>query len=104
MHHTNIDRLWWSWQEQNLPERYKDISGPIVPFDYDNKKAGNVTLDFMIDLGFNGEPKPVSEFMDIQGGSLCYDCECLFFQCHLRPRRDFRAAASVEVMTDDSAC
>ena len=46
-----------------------------MPFDYDNMKAGNVTLNFNFDFGFNGGPTPVSEFMDIQGGPLCYDCK-----------------------------
>ncbi|KAK8136758.1 amino acid transporter [Apiospora sp. TS-2023a] len=30
MHHTNLDRLWWQWQSQNLTGRLTDIGGVNV--------------------------------------------------------------------------
>ena len=31
LHHTNLDRLWWVWQQANLTARLNDISGRNVP-------------------------------------------------------------------------
>ncbi|KAK7998875.1 Tyrosinase-like protein orsC [Apiospora marii] len=30
MHHTNLDRLWWQWQAQDLPGRLTDMGGANV--------------------------------------------------------------------------
>jgi len=53
----------------------KDISGPIVPFDYENVKAGNVTLDFEIHLNEVAPRVKVADLMDTTGGVLCYEYE-----------------------------
>jgi len=72
MHHTNLDRLFWTWQKQNLTARLYDVSGPIYMMDYDNIKGGNVTLDFEINLGPLGETKKLRNLMDIRVPELCY--------------------------------
>ena len=56
-----------------ISARTQDISGPIVPFDYENKVAGNVTLDFKVNLGEVGAEVQLWELMHIQGSTLCYD-------------------------------
>lgn len=73
LHHANLDRIWWNWQKQMIWSRTQDISGPIVPFDYENKAAGNVTLDFKVNLGEVGAEVQLWELMHIQEGVLCYD-------------------------------
>lgn len=78
LHHTNIDRAFWSWQMRDLPYRYTDISGPLVFADYDNEVAGNTTLDYVIDVGTTNVNTTVRSLMNIQGGVLCYDYEYLF--------------------------
>lgn len=77
LHHTNIDRVFWSWQTRDLPHRYTDISGPLVFADYDNEVAGNTTLDYVIDVGTTNVNTTVRSLMDIQGGVLCYDYNSL---------------------------
>ncbi|KAF1999790.1 Di-copper centre-containing protein [Amniculicola lignicola CBS 123094] len=78
MHHANVDRLWWSWQKQDLWERLWDISGPIFMQDYGNEKGGNTTLDYKLSLWSNAKDIVVSDVMDIQGGGLCYDYDELY--------------------------
>ncbi|KAF8053885.1 hypothetical protein FPV67DRAFT_1443039 [Lyophyllum atratum] len=73
LHHANLDRLFWIWQKKDLKIRLKDVSGPIVPFDYTNEAGANITLDFEINLApLTGDFK-LSQLMDIKGGDLCYD-------------------------------
>ncbi|PGH15885.1 hypothetical protein AJ80_05417 [Polytolypa hystricis UAMH7299] len=78
MHHTNLDRVWWSWQSRDLQNRLTDISGPQMLMDYENLQAGNVTLDFKMSVGLNAEDVTVRDTMDIRGGYLCYDYDSLY--------------------------
>lgn len=74
VHHANVDRFWWSWQIRDLKEREKDISGPLVNFDYNNEAAGNVTLDHGIFVGETAKLKAkVKDVMHIKKGLLCYE-------------------------------
>ncbi|KAJ3034647.1 hypothetical protein HK097_004440 [Rhizophlyctis rosea] len=76
MHHTNLDRVWWKWQKAGKKgERYRDVAGPIVPFDYQNTVKGNVTLDYVTHLEELGKGAKVRDLMDTKGGFLCYDYE-----------------------------
>lgn len=77
LHHSNIDRIFWSWQSRRLPYRYTDISGPLVFGDYDNEVAGNTTLDYVIDLGTVNKNSTVGAVMNIQGSTLCYGYDSL---------------------------
>ncbi|KAI9641112.1 hypothetical protein NHQ30_010542 [Ciborinia camelliae] len=72
LHHANLDRVFWSWQMRKLPERYTDISGPLVFGDYENLVAGNTTLEYVLDVGSANVNTTVREVMNIQGGTLCY--------------------------------
>lgn len=76
MHHTNLDRVWWSWQKKNLSKRLTDISGPELMMDYPNKDGGNVTLDFPMTLGYNNWDAKVADMMDIR--DLCYTYDRLY--------------------------
>ncbi|KAA8911392.1 hypothetical protein FN846DRAFT_792268 [Sphaerosporella brunnea] len=72
LHHTNLDHLFWSWQQEDLSTRLSEVSGPIVPFDYNNTVAGNVTLDFEINLfPLTGNFK-LGDLLDTTGTKLCY--------------------------------
>lgn len=81
LHHANVDRSWWSWQSRDLGKRVRDISGPLVAFDYQNAQGGNVTLDHPIEIGETESMKlkaTVSDVMHIQKGPLCYQYDELY--------------------------
>lgn len=78
MHHTNLDRLWWSWQSRDLWHRLTDISGPIFLMDYGNEFGGNVTLDMEMTVGVNAKNITVKDTMNIIGGHLCYTYDRLY--------------------------
>ncbi|KAF3910242.1 hypothetical protein ABW21_db0203966 [Orbilia brochopaga] len=74
-HHSTLDKMFWRWQQEDLPNRFFDVGGPVVPFDYSNQVGPNITLDFIIGLGNLAPDIPVRDVMNIQGGILCYDYE-----------------------------
>lgn len=79
MHHSNLDRFWWSWQTRDLAAREKDISGPLVYSDYANLLGGNVTLDTVVWAGLaDNTSYPIREVMHIQKGPLCYTFDELY--------------------------
>lgn len=77
LHHSNLDRVFWSWQSRKLPYRLTDISGPVVFGDYKNQVAGNTTLAYVLDVGTVNALTTVGAVMDIQGGTLCYGYDTL---------------------------
>jgi tyrosinase len=79
LHHANVDRAWWSWQSRDLAVREFDISGPLVAEDYDNARAGNLTLDARIHIGVTRElDVAVADVMHIQKRALCYAFDQLY--------------------------
>lgn len=82
MHHANLDRVWWSWQAQNLAVRLHEISGPIYLMDYDNLLGGNVTLAFEMTVGESAPNVTVGDVMNITSGIadgiMCYGYDRLY--------------------------
>ena len=83
LHHANLDRVWWSWQQLNPAARLTDISGPIMLMDYANAAGGNVTLDFPLTLGVSAPDTTVGAVMNVKacgsdGGVLCYNYDKLY--------------------------
>ncbi|EQB49493.1 hypothetical protein CGLO_11165 [Colletotrichum gloeosporioides Cg-14] len=79
LHHTNLDRLWWSWQSRDLSTRLSDISGPIVANDWTNEADRNVTLDDTVYVGTsNITTRTVKQLMDVREELLCYTYENLY--------------------------
>lgn len=73
LHHGNVDRAWWSWQQRDLENRVNDISGPLINFDYANEFGGNATLDDIIYVGETVRLETtIRDVMHIQKGPLCY--------------------------------
>lgn len=87
--HANIDRIWATWQAAD-PSRKFDVGGPIGPripqLAPVGIPAGNVTLDFVTDLGkLGGTARTVkaAQVADTKGlgldplgkgnGILCYE-------------------------------
>ena len=69
LHHGNLDRILWQWQQKDLETRLNQVGGPIEPFDYGGK---NVTLDFKVNMGLLAEEVMLKDLLDVQGGTLCY--------------------------------
>ncbi|EHA51935.1 hypothetical protein MGG_05914 [Pyricularia oryzae 70-15] len=78
LHHSNVDRLWWSWQMRDIQNRLTDISGPLVAHDWTNWKGGNISLEYRVKLSAIGDEAPIFDLMDIQGSYLCYDFDELY--------------------------
>ncbi|PVU88957.1 hypothetical protein BB559_003504 [Furculomyces boomerangus] len=61
LHHSNIDRLWWKWQN--------GASGNLMQYGGQNpKKTGNAQLSDIID----GYPEKIGDMMRLGYGNLCY--------------------------------
>ncbi|KAK6518775.1 hypothetical protein TWF506_005910 [Arthrobotrys conoides] len=79
-HHSNLDRVWWSWQKLN-PARLTDMSGPSCLMDYyvpggPPQRCANVTLDQPLNLGYADMVKihvgvKVRDIMNVR--DMCYD-------------------------------
>jgi len=67
LHHANIDRIWWNWQQAHLSRLY-EISGHSTttpPFQ-------NVTLDFKLEMGNFAPWLSIREVMNIHKEPSCY--------------------------------
>ncbi|KAL4803386.1 hypothetical protein BDV18DRAFT_40551 [Aspergillus unguis] len=88
LHHAYIDRLWWQWQQADLPRRLSDMGGPNTPpldvltgaglgppgralTDYNGDEGGETTLAHV--LWVNGiQPNvTVADVMDLGGNVVC---------------------------------
>jgi len=67
LHHANLDRIWWNWQ-QMLPSRLYEISGRSTP----DPPYQNVTLEFELEMGNLAPNITIRNVMDIHGDSNCY--------------------------------
>ncbi|KAK4448376.1 hypothetical protein QBC34DRAFT_352975 [Podospora aff. communis PSN243] len=64
LHHTQVDRLWWLWQQKN-PSRTTEYNG--IRFD-----GSAATLDDLLPMLGLGDDLPVKAFMDVNADNLCY--------------------------------
>ncbi|KAF9529259.1 putative tyrosinase [Crepidotus variabilis] len=71
LHHSMIDRVWWTWQNLDIPNRQYSISGGTSMFDFQHTSP-NATLDDAIDLGVNGDPITNRDAMSTIAGPFCY--------------------------------
>jgi tyrosinase len=67
LHHAQLDRLWWMWQQRGLPRRLTEYHGPASA----NATVGATIQDLLLFRGIS-EYIPVSYIMDTEGGHLCY--------------------------------
>lgn len=70
LHHGQIDRTWWIWQNQDIKNRQNAISGTITL--NNNPPSRNGTLNDLIDLGVNAPGIPISTAMSTLAGPFCY--------------------------------
>lgn len=69
LHHGNLDRILWQWQQQDPLVRLNQVGGPVVPFDYGGT---NVTLDFKVNMGPLAGDATLRDLLNTRGETLCY--------------------------------
>ncbi|KAJ9149647.1 Tyrosinase central domain-containing protein [Coniochaeta hoffmannii] len=70
LHHSQVDRLYWIWQNLDWPNR-QNVFGTSTFLSF--PPTTNVTLNDNIDLGVLTTPIPIKNLMDTIGGTpLCY--------------------------------
>ncbi|KAF8905208.1 hypothetical protein CPB84DRAFT_1745537 [Gymnopilus junonius] len=67
LHHANIDRIWWTWQ-QAVPSRLYEIAGPSSTVE----PIYNVTLEYPLLMGSLGPTLQIRDIMDIHAEPSCY--------------------------------
>ncbi|KAJ7128802.1 tyrosinase [Mycena crocata] len=68
LHHANLDRIWWTWQQMDLPKRLFDISGRSTidpPF-------VDITLAFELKMLNLAPSIPIRDIMDPRRGRFPY--------------------------------
>ncbi|KAL9081247.1 MAG: hypothetical protein Q9157_000222 [Trypethelium eluteriae] len=73
LHHAMIDRVFWTWQNQDVkPRTFGDnsLSGTITLNNVPPSR--NTTKDDLIDLGVNAPPIRIKDTLSTIGGPLCY--------------------------------
>ncbi|KAK2629561.1 hypothetical protein QTJ16_000381 [Diplocarpon rosae] len=70
LHHAQIDRTWWIWQNQNLAARQNAIGGTIT---LDNSPASRPgRLEDPLSLGVNAPNITIGDAMSTLAGPFCY--------------------------------
>lgn len=70
LHHAQIDRTWWIWQNQDLAVRQNIISGTITTLN--DPPSRNGTLDDWLEMGVLGTGNTIRNLMSTTAGPLCY--------------------------------
>ncbi|TVY39261.1 Tyrosinase-like protein [Lachnellula subtilissima] len=70
LHHGQIDRTWWIWQNQDIASRQNAISGTITM--YNSPASRNGTLDDILYLGVNADDIAIKDVMSTVEGPFCY--------------------------------
>ncbi|KAH8433182.1 tyrosinase family protein [Aspergillus melleus] len=72
LHHAAIDRLFWTWQNQDPVKRTYQVNGATGFWTPDGVSI-NATLDDVVDMGsFLAPPQTLRQLSDTTGGPFCY--------------------------------
>lgn len=70
LHHSMVDRVWWTWQNQKPVERAFQVAGTRT---MNNKPpSGNVTIEDTFDMGYNGGGVAIKDLVSTVAGPYCY--------------------------------
>ena len=88
LHHANLDRLWWQWQQRDLNLRLWGMGGRMpseeamklnnftaiseLTLKWDGDPSNVTTLNHILNMGGVVPNRTVSEVMDIRNQLLCY--------------------------------
>lgn len=67
LHHTNVDRLWWTWQRMAPAEHLLDYAGPAA-----GGSAIEASLDDRLEMGGLAPAVRVRDIMSTGTELLCY--------------------------------
>ena len=70
LHHAQLDRLWWMWQELDPEHRYNEFEGPKE--DFRHKGTEKSSLEDPLYTGILGEDIRVKDIIRVDRGLLCY--------------------------------
>lgn len=70
LHHAQIDRLWWLWQQADPSARKTDFVGEKVTID--SSIASEASLDDILEMGGLADDLSVRDVMDASSSRLCY--------------------------------
>ncbi|KAH8779134.1 tyrosinase [Hyaloscypha sp. PMI_1271] len=70
LHHAQIDRTWWIWQNQDLKNRQNAIAGTITL--NNTPPSRNGTLQDYISMGVNAVDIQIGDAMNTLAGPFCY--------------------------------
>lgn len=71
LYHANIDRIWWTWQNQDPANRMFAVGGPRANFG--QPADGNTELSDTLHLGtYNLFDRNISSVMSTVEQGLCY--------------------------------
>ena len=73
LHHAQIDRTWWIWQNQDLATRQNAIAGTNTLFNF--PPSANTTLDDLLDLGVLAPKMKIADAMSTRSDQFCYTYE-----------------------------
>ena len=67
LHHTQLDRLWWLWQQTDPAKRLVEYTGRSSAF-----SQSDASLDDRLEMGTLAPSIPVSGVMSTESLLLCY--------------------------------
>lgn len=70
LHHAQIDRTWWIWQNQDIKNRQNAIGDTITLNNSPPSRDG--TLDDTVNLGVNAVDRKIGTLMSTTAGPFCY--------------------------------
>ncbi|KAI1071786.1 hypothetical protein LB507_005468 [Fusarium sp. FIESC RH6] len=72
LHHAQIDRLWWLWQEESPETRYTEFSGYKTQDKFDGSTPPPASLDDILLMNGLAKDLKVKELMTTKSSLLCY--------------------------------
>ncbi|KAG9193566.1 tyrosinase [Alternaria panax] len=67
LHHGQIDRIWWRWQQHDLQRRQYLYTGSFKP-----RSEKQASLDDIVSVGGLAPDVKASELMNVRSGIFCY--------------------------------
>lgn len=72
LHHSAIDRVFWTWQNMDPRNRTYVVKGPSILPGFGDPTGNDTTLDTVIDMPTLAPRRTIRELLDTTGGPFCY--------------------------------